>query len=151
MLFRFPPRDLPGRAATGAFILHSGMDKRNGVSARAAGAFPFLMAISPERYLKVSGRRRGPDRGAILLAPFVPNALAGAALTGFSGSLPHARPNASPTPAGQRLADSGRHGGQQGRVDAGHRPRVYSLAQLTAVRRASRPRKVWRSPVLQLT
>ena len=58
MLFRFLPRDLPGRAATGTFILHSGIEKWNGPSAQAegvhamaAGAFPFLKSIPPERSL----------------------------------------------------------------------------------------------------
>src|SRR5271169_634680 len=92
MHFRFPPRDLPGRAATGAFILHSGMDKWNGPSAQAegvhamaAGAFPFLKSISPERFLKVLAAG-AVLTGALLLAPFVPIAVAGAALAGFSGS-----------------------------------------------------------------
>ncbi len=115
MLFRFPPRDLPGRAATGAFILHSGMEKWNGPSAQAegvhamaAGAFPFLKSIPPERFLKVLAAGEVLT-GALLLAPFVSNALAGAALTGFSGSLVtmyartpalHKPGSVWPTPAG---------------------------------------------------
>jgi uncharacterized membrane protein YphA (DoxX/SURF4 family) len=93
MRLPFPPRSLPGRLATGAFILHSGLEKWNGplaqaegVHGMAAGAFPFLKSIPPERFLK--GLAAGEVvTGALLLAPFVPNALAGAALTGFSGSL----------------------------------------------------------------
>jgi hypothetical protein len=93
MFLRFPARSLPGRVATGAFILHSGLDKWNGPSAQAegvhamaAGAFPFLKSIPPERFLK--GLAAGEIlTGALLMAPFVPNAVAGAALTGFSGSL----------------------------------------------------------------
>jgi uncharacterized membrane protein YphA (DoxX/SURF4 family) len=93
MLFRFLPRDLPGRLASGAFILHTGMDKWNGPSAQAegvhamaSGAFPFLKSIPPERFLKLLA---GGEvlTGALLLSPFVSNAVAGAALTGFSGSL----------------------------------------------------------------
>jgi uncharacterized membrane protein YphA (DoxX/SURF4 family) len=119
MLFRVPTRDLPGRAATGAFILHSGMDKWNGPSAQAegvhamaAGAFPFLKSIPPERFLKVLAASEVLT-GALLLAPFVPNALAGAALTGFSGSLltmyartPALRKPGSvwPTPAGTAVS-----------------------------------------------
>ena len=48
--------------------------------------FPFLKSIPPERFLK--GLAAGEVvTGALLLAPFVPNAVAGAVLTGFSGSL----------------------------------------------------------------
>ena len=74
----------------------------------AAGAFPVLESIPPERFLK--GLAAGEVlTGALLLAPFVPNAVAGAALTGFSGSLltmyartPALRKPGSvwPTPAG---------------------------------------------------
>lgn len=115
MLFRFLPRDLPERAATGAFILHSGIEKWNGPSAQAegvhamaAGAFPFLKSIPPERFLKVLAAGEVLT-GALLLSPFVSNAAAGAALTGFSGSLltmyartPALRKQGSvwPTPAG---------------------------------------------------
>ena len=115
MLFRFLPRDVPGRMATGAFILHSGIDKWNGstaqaegVHAMAAGAFPFLKSIPPERFLKVLAAGEVLT-GALLLSPFVSNAVAGAALTGFSGSLltmyartPALRKPGSvwPTPAG---------------------------------------------------
>jgi len=52
----------------------------------AAGAFPFLKSIPPERFLKALAAGEVLT-GALLLAPFVPNGLAGAALTGFSGSL----------------------------------------------------------------
>ncbi len=52
----------------------------------AAGAFPFLKSIPPERFLKVLAAGEVLT-GALLLAPFVPNPLAGCALTGFSGSL----------------------------------------------------------------
>jgi uncharacterized membrane protein YphA (DoxX/SURF4 family) len=93
MFFRFPLRSVPGRAATGAFILHSGLEKWNGplaqaegVHGMAAGAFPFLKSIPPERFVKVLAAGEVLT-GALLLVPFVPNAVAGAALTGFSGSL----------------------------------------------------------------
>ena len=93
MGFRFPPRSLPGRAATGAFILHSGIDKWNGSAAQAegvhgmaAGAFPFLKSIPPERFLRYLAAGEIVT-GALLISPFVSNAVAGAALTGFSGSL----------------------------------------------------------------
>ena len=93
MFFRFPARSLPGRVTTGAFILHSGIEKWNGpseqaegVHAMAAGAFPLLKSIPSERFLKLLAAGEVVT-GSLLLAPFVPNALAGAALTGFSGSL----------------------------------------------------------------
>ena len=93
MLLRVSLRDLPGRATTGAFILHSGVDKWNGPPAQAeavhgmaAGAFPFLKSIPPGRFLKILAASEVLT-GALLLAPFVPNVVAGGALTGFSGSL----------------------------------------------------------------
>jgi hypothetical protein len=93
MPFRLLPSSLAERAATGAFILHSGLDKWNGpaeqaegVHALAANAFPFLKSVPPERFLKMLAAGEVLT-GALLLAPFVPNALAGTALTGFSGSL----------------------------------------------------------------
>jgi uncharacterized membrane protein YphA (DoxX/SURF4 family) len=93
MGFRLRSRDLPGRFTTGAFILHSGMDKWNGppevaagVHGMAAGAFPFLSSIPPETFLKLLAAGEVATGGA-LLAPFISNKLAGAALTAFSGSL----------------------------------------------------------------
>ena len=93
MVLGFSSRSLPGRIATGAFILHSGLDKwdgpiaqAEGVHGMAAGAFPFLKSIPPERFLKVLAAGEVLT-GALLLSPFVPDAIAGAALTGFSGSL----------------------------------------------------------------
>jgi uncharacterized membrane protein YphA (DoxX/SURF4 family) len=112
---RFPLRAVPGRVATGAFILHSGVEKWNGpvaqaegVHGMASGAFPFLKSIPPERFLKLLAAGEILT-GSLLLAPFVSNAVAGAALTGFSGSLlamyartPALRKPGSiwPTPAG---------------------------------------------------
>jgi len=93
MRLRLLSSSLAERVATGAFILRSGLDKWNGpaeqaegVHAMAAGAFPFLQSIPPERFLKMLAVGEVVT-GALLLAPFVPNAVAGAALTGFSGSL----------------------------------------------------------------
>ncbi|QDQ92688.1 hypothetical protein FND50_19065 [Rhodococcus sp. WB9] len=85
--------DLPARIATGGFILHTGIQKRSAdtqtaetIHAMAAGAFPFLNAIPPERFVRfLSIAEIGT--GAALLTPFVPTAVAGAALTGFSGGL----------------------------------------------------------------
>jgi len=93
MGFRLTSRDVPGRFVTGAFILHSGLDKWNGppevaagVHGMASGAFPFLGSIPPEKFLKLLAAGEIATGGA-LLAPFVSNKLAGAALTAFSGSL----------------------------------------------------------------
>jgi uncharacterized membrane protein YphA (DoxX/SURF4 family) len=90
---RHKARDIPGRVATGAFILHSGWEKWHGspeqaagVHGMAAGAFPFLAPIPPARFLKVLAAGEIVT-GALLLAPTVSNAAAGAALTGFAGSL----------------------------------------------------------------
>ncbi|HUA94685.1 MAG TPA: hypothetical protein VMB82_04075 [Acidimicrobiales bacterium] len=86
-------RELPTRVATGAFILHSGIDKWRGDEATAAaihgmasGTYPFLKSIPPERFLRMLAAGEILT-GTTLLAPFVPTALAGAALTAFSGAL----------------------------------------------------------------
>ena len=80
-------RHVPGRLATGAYILHSGIEKWKGGEEQAAGmhgmasnAFPFLKAIPPRRFLRLLSAGE-------IAAPVVPAALAGAALTAFSGSL----------------------------------------------------------------
>lgn len=84
---------VPPRATTGAFILHSGLGKWKGDDATAAqthgfaaNAFPFLAKIPPKQFLKLLAAGE-IGLGSLLLAPFVPDRLAGAALTGFSGSL----------------------------------------------------------------
>ena len=83
----------PGRLATGAFILHSGLEKwkggeeqAKGIHAMASGAFPFLSNIPPRRFLRLVAAAEIAV-GGTLLAPVAPAAVAGAALTGFSGSL----------------------------------------------------------------
>ena len=86
-------RNAPLRLATGAYILHSGIEKwsggeqqAQGVHGMAAGAFPFLKGMQPAVFLK-SLSLGEVAVGAALLAPVVPPAVAGAALTGFSGAL----------------------------------------------------------------
>lgn len=86
-------RDLPARVATGVYILHAGLDKWRADETRAkalhgmaAGAFPVLNRVPPARFLRVLAVSEIAV-GTALIAPVVPNALAGAALTGFSGSL----------------------------------------------------------------
>jgi uncharacterized membrane protein YkgB len=86
-------RNLPTRLATGAYILHTGVEKwsgseqqAQGVHGMASGAFPFLKGVQPTAFLK-SLSVGEIAVGAVLLAPVVPSAVAGAALTGFSGAL----------------------------------------------------------------
>ncbi len=86
-------RDLPTRIATGAYILHAGLEKWNadetrakGLHSLASGAFPFLRRIpaGPFGRLLAAGEIA---TGAALLTPVVPASLAGGALTLFSGAL----------------------------------------------------------------
>jgi hypothetical protein len=86
-------RNVPTRLATGAFILHAGLGKWNGGEEMAAGlhgaaapALPPLQSIEPPKFLKLLSAGEIAT-GSLLLAPFVPNRLAGLALTAFSGSL----------------------------------------------------------------
>jgi uncharacterized membrane protein YphA (DoxX/SURF4 family) len=108
-------RDVPSRMSTGAYILHSGWQKwrgseeqAQGVHGMAAGAFPFLAEVPPRTFLKVLAAAE-IGIGAALLAPVVPNRLAGAALTAFAGGLVtmylrtsalHEPNSVWPTPAG---------------------------------------------------
>lgn len=85
--------DVAPRLATGAFILNSGLGKAKADEARAkglhgmaAGTYPFLGKVEPTTFAKVLA---GGEiaLGAALLAPVVPTAVAGAALTAFSAGL----------------------------------------------------------------
>jgi hypothetical protein len=84
---------VPVRLATGAFILNSGLSKRN-VDKEAAehlhrfasGAYPQFEDTPPEQFAKMLSAGEIVV-GAALLTPFVPTGVAGAALTGFSGLL----------------------------------------------------------------
>jgi hypothetical protein len=85
--------ELPPRIATGAFILNSGLGKRRADQATAAGlhgfatgTYPFLKKVPPTTFAKALSTAE-ITIGAALLTPFVPTAVAGAALTGFSGGL----------------------------------------------------------------
>ncbi|MEI4272621.1 hypothetical protein TEK04_12895 [Klenkia sp. LSe6-5] len=87
------PAEIAPRLATGAFILNSGLGKRNADEATAAGlhgfasgAYPFLGRTSPASFAKALSTAEIAI-GAALLTPFVPTAVAGAALTGFAGGL----------------------------------------------------------------
>ncbi|MGD7705569.1 hypothetical protein [Microlunatus sp. Y2014] len=84
---------LPVRIVTGAFLLNSGLSKRNlteeaaeGLQGMAAMAVPFVSDLDAKTFGKLlSAAEIG--LGVTLLVPFIPSWLAGAALTGFSGSL----------------------------------------------------------------
>lgn len=86
-------RELPTRLATGAYILHAGLEKRHaptevaqGMHGAASGALPMVKSMEPTVFLKRLSMGE-ITVGSLLLAPFVPTAVAGAALTAFSGGL----------------------------------------------------------------
>jgi hypothetical protein len=86
-------RQVPPRAATGAFILHSGLQKWKGDDATAeamhkmaCGAYPVFERLTPQQFLRLLSCGELVT-GSLLLAPFVPGAVAGAFLTGFSSAL----------------------------------------------------------------
>ena len=85
--------DLAPRVAAGAFILNSGLNKRNvepehaaGLHGMASGAYPFLGKLEPQQFAKLLSAAE-ITLGAALLVRVVPTALAGAALTAFAGGL----------------------------------------------------------------
>jgi hypothetical protein len=106
---------IPPRVATGAFIAHTGWEKWHGSPEQAAGvhgmasnAFPVFKNMRSTDFLRMLSVGEVAT-GAVLLAPFVPTAVAGAALTGFSGALLtmylrtpalHKRGSIWPTPQG---------------------------------------------------
>lgn len=86
-------RHLPPRITTGAYILHSGLEKWKGdentagyIHAMAGGAIPPIKQIPPPTFLKVLA---GTEiaLGAALLNPLIPTKVVGLGLTAFSGSL----------------------------------------------------------------
>lgn len=86
-------RNLPTRLAVGAYVLHTGLEKfppdqqrAEGIHGMAAGAFPFLQSVPAPTFLRGLSIAEIAI-GSALLAPFVPAAVAGAALTGFAGGL----------------------------------------------------------------
>jgi hypothetical protein len=87
------PAEIAPRLTTGAFVLNSGLGKRGadeataaGLHGFAAGTYPFLKKVPPATFAKALSTTE-IGIGALLLTPFVPTAVAGAALTGFSSGL----------------------------------------------------------------
>lgn len=86
-------RHLPPRLATGAFILNSGLNKKGadpgtaaGIHGMAAGSYPFLGKLEPEKFTKMLSAGE-IALGTALLLPVVPTGLAGAGLVAFSAGL----------------------------------------------------------------
>lgn len=85
--------NLPTRVATGAYILHSGVEKWEAdeqtagfIHGMAAGAYPFLTNVPPTQFVKLwAGAEIA--LGAGLLLPLIPTKLVGLGLTGFASSL----------------------------------------------------------------
>lgn len=119
MKLRLSARALPGRIATGAYVLHAGIEKWGAPSERAealhamaTGAFPFLKDLPPAKFARALAAGEVAT-GAALLSPFVHNKVAGAALTAFAGALlatywrtPAMRRSGSiwPTPSGTAVS-----------------------------------------------
>ena len=112
-------RRAPGRIATGAFIINSGLGKlkadeqsAQAIQGMAANAYPPLGKIPPKQFLKLVAVSELALGGA-LLTPIVPAGVAGAGLTTFAGSLlgmwwktpgMHAPGDPRPTQAGTAIA-----------------------------------------------
>jgi hypothetical protein len=110
---------VPVRLATGAYILNSGLSKRNAdketaeqLHGFATTAFPQFQETPPEQFVKMLAAGE-VALGAALLTPFVPTGVAGMALSGFSGLLgrlywrapgTHEEGSLRPTPQGVPLA-----------------------------------------------
>ncbi|MFC0506240.1 hypothetical protein [Micromonospora costi] len=84
---------VPLRAAIGAFVLNSGLSKRNlegeaaqGMHGMATGAIPQLRQVPPEKFAKLLSYSE-IALGAALLVPFIPSTLVGLGLTAFSAGL----------------------------------------------------------------
>jgi hypothetical protein len=85
--------EIAPRISAGAFILNSGLGKQGadegtaaGLHGFASGTYPFLKSVDPATFVRVLSYSEIAV-GAALLTPFVPTAVAGAALTAFSGGL----------------------------------------------------------------
>lgn len=85
--------DWPLRVVTGAFIANSGVTKLSadaetakGLHGFAAGTYPFLAEVPPEKFTKALGAGE-TALGVALLIPGIPSRLVGAGLTAFAGGL----------------------------------------------------------------
>src|SRR4051794_41569549 len=85
--------EIAPRISAGAFILNSGLGKRGadadaaaGMHGFATGSYPFLKNMEPQQFAKTLSTAEIAV-GTMLLTPFVPTAMAGAVLTGFSRGL----------------------------------------------------------------
>jgi uncharacterized membrane protein YphA (DoxX/SURF4 family) len=90
---RIKLRHIPPRVTTGAYILHSGLEKWKGdentagyIHAMAAGAIPPIKSIPAPTFLKILAGAE-TALGAALLNPFIPTKVVGLGLTTFAGSL----------------------------------------------------------------
>jgi hypothetical protein len=91
-----PPENawqLPLRLAAGAYVLDSGLHKRNPdeetakhLHGFASGAYPFLSRIDAVTFTKALSAAEVAI-GAAVLAPLVPASVAGLGLLGFGGAL----------------------------------------------------------------
>ena len=84
---------IPLRLVTGAYILNSGLGKRNldkesaaGLQQMASNAFPQVMDLDSERFGKLLSAAE-ITVGLTLLMPFIPSRLAGLVLGAFSGGM----------------------------------------------------------------
>jgi hypothetical protein len=84
---------LPLRAASGAYILNSGLTKRDAppevaedLHGFASSAYPQVADVPPDTFARGLSMAEMAV-GGLLLAPIVPTGLAGLALTGFSSGL----------------------------------------------------------------
>ena len=110
---------IPLRAASGAFILNSGLQKLQAdaepakqLHAFATGTYPQFGDMEPRSFVRLLGGAE-VALGAALLVPVVPSRVAGAALTAFAGGLlglywttpgMHAPGDPRPSPDGTALA-----------------------------------------------
>jgi hypothetical protein len=116
-IFSIKPRQLPSRIAAGAFILNSGIGKLSADETTAAtlhgfasGAYPFLSKLKPKDFARILAVSE-IALGTALLVPVVPDFLAGAGLTAFSGGLlglyartPGMRKEGTPFPTQEGIA-----------------------------------------------
>lgn len=84
---------MPTRLAAGAYIINSGLSKRDvdekqatGYHGMATNTYPFLGKMDPVAFTRLLSRTE-LALGAALVTPFVPSLVAGAALAGFAGGL----------------------------------------------------------------